>query len=183
MNPTSTNSKHHGADAHDTPSQPHQEFEITRDFAVARERVFSAWTEPSHLECWWAPRGFTTRVHRLDLWPGGMFHYELLSPNAADMWGRFIFREIVAPARLVFLHSFSDEIGGIARHPLSAGWPLELLSIVTFAEFSGTATLTLRCAPHAATELERKTFETAHEAMHDDWTAILDKLAAHLERR
>jgi len=31
------------------------------------------------------------------------------------MWGRFAFREIVKPQRLVYINSFSDPKGGVAR--------------------------------------------------------------------
>jgi hypothetical protein len=33
------------------------------------------------------------------------------------MWGKFVFREITPPERMVFIDSFSDEAGGITRHP------------------------------------------------------------------
>jgi uncharacterized protein YndB with AHSA1/START domain len=49
------------------------------------------------------------RVATLDLRPGGVFHYGLRSPNGHDMWGKFVYREIVAPERIVFVVSFADE--------------------------------------------------------------------------
>ena len=36
------------------------------------------------------------------------------------LWGIFNYREIVQPERLVFVNSFSDESGGVTRHPMSA---------------------------------------------------------------
>ena len=47
------------------------------------------------------------------------------------IWAKFVYREIAAPQRLVWVHSFSDEAGGLTRHPLSPTWPLELLTTVT----------------------------------------------------
>jgi hypothetical protein len=35
------------------------------------------------------------------------------------MWGKFVYREIVAPERLVFINFFSDEKGGVTRHALA----------------------------------------------------------------
>ena len=35
------------------------------------------------------------------------------------MGGKFVYREIVAPERLSFISSFSDEKGGVTRHPWS----------------------------------------------------------------
>ena len=35
------------------------------------EKVFQAWTDPSHLAKWWGPAGFTNTFHQFDLRPGG----------------------------------------------------------------------------------------------------------------
>ena len=51
------------------------------------------------------------------------------------MWGRFVFREIVAPERIVFINSFSDENAGLTRAPFFDGkWPLEMLTVFSFEE-------------------------------------------------
>ena len=42
------------------------------------------------------------------------------------MWGRMMYREIVPPEKIVFINSFSDEQGGLARHPMAADWPIEM---------------------------------------------------------
>lgn len=52
----------------------------------------------------------------MDLRPGGVYHYCMRSPDGHDMWGRFVYREIVKPERIVFINSFSDEMGGLARN-------------------------------------------------------------------
>ena len=31
-----------------------------------------------------------------------MFHYSMKSPDGHEMWGRFVYREIVAPEKIVF---------------------------------------------------------------------------------
>ena len=96
--------------------------------------------------------------------------------------GRFVFREIVAPERLVFVNSFSDAEGGLARHALHATWPLEMLSTITFAEAGGRTTLTIRWVPLAATEPEIATFEAGRDSMQQGWTGTLDQLARHLAK-
>jgi uncharacterized protein YndB with AHSA1/START domain len=53
------------------------------------------------------------------------------------MWGRFVYREIVAPERIVFINSFSDEEGNITRAPFSPTWPLEVLNTLTLSEHEG----------------------------------------------
>jgi uncharacterized protein YndB with AHSA1/START domain len=79
------------------------------------------------------------------------------------------------------VHSFSDDKGGLTRHPLSVSWPLELLTTVTFEEAPGGKTkLTLTWAPINATEEERKTFAAAHEGMQGGWTGTFEQLADYL---
>jgi uncharacterized protein YndB with AHSA1/START domain len=131
---------------------------------------------------WWGPKGFTMRVCKLDLRPGGVFHYCMRSPDGRDMWGKWVFREIVAPERIVFVNSFSDEQGGLTRHPWSPTWPLEVLSTLTFAEHEGRTTLTLHGIPLNATEVERKTFEAGRDGMRQGFAGTLDQLAEYLAK-
>ena len=127
-------------------------FVISRVFDATREIVWKAWTEAEHLKHWWGPKGFTVVHSKIDLRPGGVFHYGMRSPDGRDMWGKFVFREIVKPERLVFVNSFSDEEGKTVRAPFNPHWPLEVLTTVTFAEHDGKTTVTLRGRPINATE-------------------------------
>ena len=60
-------------------------------------------------------------------------HYGMRTPDGNEMWGKWIYREIVKPERLVVVASFSDAQRGITRHPLSPEWPLETPSWNTTA--------------------------------------------------
>jgi uncharacterized protein YndB with AHSA1/START domain len=158
------------------------EFVITRVFDAPRERVWKAWTEAERLKQWWGPKGFTVSHCTVDLRPGGVMHYCLRSPDGHDMWGKFVYREIVKPEKLVFVVSFSDEKGGITRHPMSPDWPREMLSTVTFAEQRGGTLITVRWIPTNATELERKTFEDGRDSMKQGWGGTFDQFADYLKR-
>ena len=158
------------------------EFVITRVFDAPRELVWKAFTESGRLMHWWGPKGFTVHVAKLDFRPGGVFHYGMRSPDGHDMWGRFVYREIVRPERIVFVNSFSDKDGGLTRPPFSESWPLEMLSTFTFAEHKGRTTLTIQWIPLNPTEAERKTFEAGHDSMQQGWTGTLDQLAAYLAK-
>ena len=92
------------------------------------------------------------------------------------MWGKFIFREIVPHERLVFVVSFSEEGGGMTRH-LHQGWPLQMLSTVTFADAGpGTIAITVTWPAYEATEAERNAFEDGEESMRQGWTGTFDRL-------
>lgn len=156
------------------------EFVISRVFNAPRDFVWKVWTEAEHLKRWFGPKGFTLPACSLDLRPGGVFHYGMRSPDGHEMWGKWIFRTIVPPERLVVIVSFSDAQGGVTRHPMSATWPMETLSTLLLTEHGGKTTLTLRWAPHAATEAERQTFDASHASMRQGWTGTLDQLDAYL---
>ena len=155
-------------------------FVLTRVFDAPRELVWKAWTEPERLMQWFGPKGFKMRIGRMDLRPGGVFHYCLQSPDGKEMWGKFVYHEIVRPERLVLVNSFSDEAGGITRHPMSPTWPLEMLSTTTFEEKDGKTTMTLRWTPLEASEEERKTFDGARGGMDQGWKGTLEQLTEYL---
>lgn len=157
-------------------------FEISRVFNASRDKVWKAWTEPERLKHWWGPRGFKVHTCKVDLRPGGMFLYGMTGPDGKDMWGRFIYREIVPPKKLVFIVSFSDPQGGVTRHPMSPGWPQHILSTVNFEEQGGKTKVSIHWTPHEATEAERKVFEEGRASMQQGWGGTLDQLTAYLEK-
>jgi uncharacterized protein YndB with AHSA1/START domain len=164
------------------PEAPVKEFVITRELDAPREAVWKAWTNAESMKQWWGPKGCTILQCKMDLRPGGVFHYCMRYLNNEAMWGKFVYREITAPERIAWVSSFSDENGGVTRHPFSETWPLELLSIMTLSENEGKTTLTLRWAPIAPSDIERETFNGGHDSMRQGWTGTLDQLTEFLAR-
>ena len=157
-------------------------FEISRVFYAPRDRVWQAWTEAERLKQWFAPRGFKTTYNKLDLRPGGMYHYCLRMPDGKDMWGKWAISEVRKPEKLVFVVSFSDEKGGITRHPMSPNWPREMLSTVEFEEQRAKTKVTVHWVPlDTSTDLERKTFEDGRDGMKQGWGGTLDNLVEYLK--
>jgi uncharacterized protein YndB with AHSA1/START domain len=159
------------------------QFTTSRTFDAPRAVVWAAWTQRDQLMQWFGPKGFTMPAATLDFRPGGTFHYGLRSPDGKSLWGKFVYREIVAPERIILVNSFSDEHGGLTRHPFSETWPMELLSTTTLAEHSGKTTVTLQWAPLNPTEAERKTFDAGHDSMRMGWAGTFDQLAEYLAKR
>jgi len=158
------------------------DFVISRVFDAPRDAVWKAWTEPERLKQWWGPKGFKVHTCKVDLRPGGVFLYGMRTPEGGDMWGRFVYREIVAPKKLVFVVSFSDPKGAVTRHPWNANWPLQTMSTVELEEQgAGKTKVTVRWTPHEASELERKTFDEGRDSMQQGWGGTLDQLAAFLK--
>jgi uncharacterized protein YndB with AHSA1/START domain len=162
-----------------------QDFVLARTFNAPRSLVWKAWTSAEALGQWWGPKGATIRVIDFDLRPGGMFHYAFAFQPGHEMYGRFVYREIVAPERLVFVSSFSDPEGGITRAPfpqLKGKWPLEVLSVMRLTELGGETTLTLRASPLSASEEERGMFTGNIDSMRQGYGGTFDKLSEYLAR-
>ena len=157
-------------------------FVISRVFDAPRELVWKAFAEPERMEQWWGPKGMTTRIARLEFRPGGVFLYSMRAPDGKDWWGKWVYREIVAPEKMITVVSFTDENGNPVRHPLSPTWPLEVLSIATFSEQGSKTLLTLRSTPINASEIERKTFEAGIAGMGQGFNATWDHLAEYLAK-
>ena len=160
------------------------ELVIEYTFDAPRELVWKAWTEPERLMHWWGPQDLTPgdarlNIARLDFRPGGVFHYSLQSPDGSLVWGKFVYREIAAPKRIVFVSSFTDEAGNPTRHPQNPAWPLEVINTLTLSVQEGQTTLILRQSLHAG-EADRKAFTDAHEATRQDFRSAFDRLAAFL---
>ena len=136
---------------------------ITRIFDAPRRLVFDMWTEPEHLAVWWGPRGFTAISGRLDVRPGGAWSRSMQAPNGSIIRKHGIYREILAPERLVLTYITDDAAGNPGP---------ETLVTVTFADIGGKTRLTLHQA----------IFESV--AARDDhrrgWTGALERFAAHL---
>jgi uncharacterized protein YndB with AHSA1/START domain len=152
------------------------ELVITRVFNAPRQQVFNAWTESDHLKKWWGPKGYSIRVKKFDLRPGGIFHYKMESKEGKVMWGRFNYKEIITPERIVFINSFSDESGNITKAPFGIEFPLEILYTVTFTEQPGKTTLILRGTPVNATEEEMDVFESMFGSMQIGFSGTFDQL-------
>ena len=115
------------------------ELVITRVVDAPRSLVFKAWTEPEHFVRWWGPNGFTTPFCKMDVRPGGVTHFCMRWPEGRDYWGRWVYREVVPPERIVFTDTFADEEGNPAE-PARYGmpdWPFETLVTVTLGRGSG----------------------------------------------
>jgi uncharacterized protein YndB with AHSA1/START domain len=157
-------------------------FTSSRVFDAPRDLVWKALTESERLMQWWGPKGFTVRVAEVDLRPGGTFLYCLQSADGYEMWGKWVYREITPPERLVTISSFTDAQGSPIRHPVEPHWPLEMLGTMTLAEHEGKTTVTVQALPHNATDEESKTFFDGRDGMAEGFTGTFDKLAAYLAK-
>jgi uncharacterized protein YndB with AHSA1/START domain len=69
-----------------------------------RERVFRAFSDPTHLAKWWGPKGFTNTFYQLDPRPGGAWTFTMHGPDGVDYKNVSEFVEVVPPERIVLRH-------------------------------------------------------------------------------
>jgi uncharacterized protein YndB with AHSA1/START domain len=160
------------------------DFIITRVFDAPRDLVWRCFAEPERMKEWFGPKGSTIVASTMDFRVGGTYHGALRAGDGPVMWAKFVYRDIAAPERLVWVHSFSDAAGGLTRHPLSPNWPLQLLTTVTFEDLGGGKTkVTLRWSPLDATAEEQATFDAAREGARAGWSGSFERLDAYLARQ
>ncbi|MEO8377472.1 MAG: SRPBCC domain-containing protein [Candidatus Sumerlaeota bacterium] len=159
---------------------PEAEFKISRELDAPRELVWKAWTDPKRLAEWWGPKGMEVGIHKLELKPGGTFLYSMTMPDGKKLWGKFVYREITPPEKLVFVVSFSDENEGITTHPMAPDWPQETLSTIILTEKNGKTTMSMVGVPINATQKQIDTFIAGFTSMQGGWGGTFEKLGNYL---
>ncbi|SEG63441.1 Uncharacterized conserved protein YndB, AHSA1/START domain [Nonomuraea solani] len=97
---------------------------IEQTYPATPERVWQLWTTAEGIESWWAPDGFTVKVNKLDLRPGGELIYTMTAtaPETVAFMqeagmplsteSRKTFVEVQAPSKLSY-SSLADFIPGV----------------------------------------------------------------------
>jgi len=140
---------------------------LTRVLDAPRDKVFVAWVDQEQAAQWWGPKGFTSVSCTMDVRVGGAWRRVMKSPDGVEICARGVYREIIAPERLVFTYAWE-------HNPEQTGH--ETLVTLTFADLGGDRTeLTLR----------QGAFETeaARDAHRGGWSGCLERFAEHLARR
>ena len=72
---------------------------VERIFNAPRELVFAAYTEPDRIAQWWGPRGWNMRNVKMDVRPGGVWHYVMTGPDGTESWGMATYQEVTPRSR------------------------------------------------------------------------------------
>ncbi len=59
-------------------------------------------------------------------------------------------------------------------------WPLQMLTVITFAENAGKTTVTVNWLPLDADDDERRVFDNNHASMSGGWGGTFEQLTAYL---
>jgi uncharacterized protein YndB with AHSA1/START domain len=143
-----------------TPAE--RELVITRVLDAPPSLVFRVWTQPEHMVRWLGPKGFTASSCEMDVRPGGAWRACIRSAEGTDHWMQGVYREVVAPERLVFTFAWEDQ--GAPGH--------QMLVTVTFAEQDGKTRLTFHQAAFESVE--------SRDYHHGGWSECFDRLEDYL---
>ncbi|UPT67083.1 MAG: SRPBCC domain-containing protein [Sphingobacteriales bacterium JAD_PAG50586_3] len=169
-------------DSYVTKLSGEKNFTISREINAPVQLVWDTLTQAEHLKHWWGPVALKISHATVDLQPGGMFHYGMEAPDGNTMWGRFVFREIDEPNKLVYVSSFSDADGGLVKAPFPGiDFPLEVLNILTLKEHNGKTILTLTGEPINPTPSEEETYKGMTQSMQQGFSSTYDQLDKYLE--
>ena len=149
-----------------TPSD--REIAMTRAFDAPRSQVFDALTRPEVLKRYFATPGWSLVVCEVDLRPGGAYRYVWRSNDGAEMGMGGVYREIVAPERIVNTESFDEP-----------WYPGEALDTTVLIEQGGKTTLTLTVV-YESREARDAVLRTG---MEQGLSAIYDRLAELLAKK
>jgi uncharacterized protein YndB with AHSA1/START domain len=76
----------------------------SRIFHASRERLFTAFSDPTELALWWGPKGFTNTFDEFDFRPDGDWKFTMHGPDGKDYANHTHFIEIVPAERIVYEH-------------------------------------------------------------------------------
>jgi uncharacterized protein YndB with AHSA1/START domain len=165
-----------------TGSEAAADLKLSRLVDAPRELVFRVWTEAEHLAQWFAPRRVDIPFCRIDPRPDGAIHFCHRTQDGTEVWVKGIYREFVAPERLVFSLWFVDAGGAPAPHPMFPDWPTDasILTTVTFVDIDGKTQLTVKQALLPGAAQASDTFWRERDAARAGWIETLDRLQEYV---
>lgn len=99
---------------HDETKAADNKIRIERIYDASAEMIWNLWTTGAGIESWWAPDGFTVKVQRLELKPGGELVYTMTATALEQIEfmrgagmpltteSRKTFTEVKPPTRLAY---------------------------------------------------------------------------------
>ena len=103
---------------------------MERKYKAALKDVWDMWATAKGIESWWGPGGFTTKVNKMDLRPGGELLYTMTASGADQIAfmksagmplgvdGTIVYSEIVPHKRIAYTH-LADFIPGVKPYDVA----------------------------------------------------------------
>ena len=168
-----------------TKTADDSELNFSRIIDAPRELVFRVWTEAKHFAQWFAPHAVAISFCRIDPRAGGELHFCHRLDDGMEVWVKGVYREVVAPQRLVFALGFVDSDGRPAAHPMFPDWPLDtvILTTVIFADVNGKTRLTVRQVLGSTLRATSDAFKRERKGAQVGWTETLERLETYVRAK
>ncbi len=142
---------------------------LEREIDVPVDLVWKAWTTPSHLKEWFAPKPWAITSCEIDLRPGGAFRTTMRSPEGQEFPNQGCYLEVVPNERLVFTDTLLPGFRPAPEPFFTA--VLELTS-------QGSGTRYKAIAIHGNQDTRKR-----HEEMgfHEGWGTVVDQMVEHIK--
>lgn len=144
---------------------------LHRILKAPRSAVWECWTNPEHIPHWFAPQPVVTKVHRLELRPGGAFQIEMFMDGQSLGSEPGCFLEVAPQERL----TWTSALGPDFRPTDPTVHPFLFSATLTFADHpEGTDyRVVARHKDDASAQ--------AHETMgfSQGWGTVADQLGAY----
>ncbi|MDF2188281.1 SRPBCC domain-containing protein [Paraflavitalea sp. CAU 1676] len=108
-----------------------------KEYDAPLEQVWSAFTESSILDLWWAPKPWKAETKSMDFKEGGKWVYAMVGPAGERHWAFVSYKKIDKHKRFTAIDAFCDENGVINTEFPRMDW------VVSFAETSEGTTVTI----------------------------------------
>ncbi len=100
---------------------------IKREFAADLSLVWDAYTKPSILDQWWAPRPWKARTKRMDFTEGGEWLYAMVGPAGEEHWSIAQYGKIVPLKSFKGTDGFTDSDGNLNKELPVSHWEVTFI--------------------------------------------------------
>lgn len=81
-----------------------REIVIAKVVSAEREKVFRAWTDPAQIVQWFGPEGFQIETHEIEIREGGLWRFDMISPDGERFSNRMEFLRVTEPSVIEATH-------------------------------------------------------------------------------
>lgn len=139
---------------------------VSKTFAADLNTVWNAFTEPTILDQWWAPKPWQSKTKSMEFKVGGRRLYAMLGPEGEEHWAIADFTSITPHENFKYLDAFTDAEGNINKEMPRSDWNLD------FIDHTETTTVKIAITHKNLADLE----QNINMGFKEGFTMALDNL-------
>lgn len=92
-----------------------REITVSRLLNAPIALLWEVWTNPTHIQHWWGPNGFTNTITKMEVVPNGKWILIMHGPDGTDYDNESIFTEVIQHKKIVYHHISGHEFTATIR--------------------------------------------------------------------